>query len=116
MKNVEYNETGLQCDNPNCDWKDESIQFKDYKSHINAPCPKCGENILTETDYANAKHLHDMLDFVNSLSEDQINELSKNVNIQDNPMLKDFKDEDVVKMTISTHEKITIEKIEKLEE
>ena len=43
---------GLKCDNPNCEWHDDSIKVEDYKDWVNVPCPSsCGSNLLTEDDY-----------------------------------------------------------------
>lgn len=41
---------GLQCDNPKCDYK-EDTPHEEYPNCINKPCPKCGENLLTQEDY-----------------------------------------------------------------
>lgn len=36
---------GIKCDNPECDFKDMSVNFEDYKNWVNRPCPKCGTNL-----------------------------------------------------------------------
>lgn len=41
---------GLKCDNPTCDFVDMSIAIEDYDNWLNVPCPKCGENLLTQED------------------------------------------------------------------
>ncbi len=56
---------GLKCDNPECDWIDMSIPVKDYKKWINAPCPKCGSNLLTEQDYKLSRMIHGLVKIVN---------------------------------------------------
>jgi len=43
--------SGLKCDNPNCDYNDPSIKVEDYEKWIDAPCPKCGQSLLTQADY-----------------------------------------------------------------
>jgi hypothetical protein len=58
---------GIKCDNTNCDWNDESIPTSQFIDWLNKPCPKCGENLLTEEDY------NSYLIFVKKLEE--INEL-----------------------------------------
>mgnify|MGYP003390741239 FL=1 len=93
MKNVELEGSGLKCDNKNCDWHDKSISFSDYKKWLNAPCPKCGENVLTEQDYKNSEALRKAVDIVNAMSPEeleQLNELSKKlgIDIKDNPMFQ----------------------------
>lgn len=67
MKNdiVKVIQWGLVCDNPSCDWRDDTIKFKEYKKWINAPCPKCGQNVLTEHDMENALKLNFAIQIVN---------------------------------------------------
>ena len=43
--------SGLQCDNRNCHWEDQSIKFEEYPKPIDAKCPECGDVILTQEDY-----------------------------------------------------------------
>lgn len=48
---MELNIYGLKCDNPSCDYQDNSIQLEQYKDYINYPCPKCSSPLLTQADY-----------------------------------------------------------------
>lgn len=48
---------GIICDNPGCDYRDDSVEFKDYKAWLNKPCPKCGTNLLTKEDVRTIKRL-----------------------------------------------------------
>ena len=58
MKNaLEINIGGIKCDNPNCDFMDTSVKVEDYDKWLNRPCPKCGENLLTDDDYRNVQFL-----------------------------------------------------------
>jgi len=66
---VTFKSGGLHCDNVECDWADETIQFEDYQSHIDAPCPKCGENILTQADFDTAQEIKDFAEFMQHLAE-----------------------------------------------
>lgn len=76
-KNIEVVYTGLICDNPDCDWEDETVQPSDYKKWLNQPCPKCGEIVLTEEDQQNAEILDLCVDFLNDLSPEELKTLSK---------------------------------------
>jgi len=40
---------GLRCDNPKCDYVNDDILFENYV--VGQPCPKCGDNLLTQEDY-----------------------------------------------------------------
>lgn len=42
---------GIKCDNVKCDYSDKEVKSSDYAKYLNKPCPKCGENLLTEKDY-----------------------------------------------------------------
>lgn len=52
-KAAELKISGIKCDNPKCDYKDDTVKFEDYKDWVNKPCPKCGANLLTEIDFLN---------------------------------------------------------------
>lgn len=49
-KPIEVKQGGLMCDNPKCDYVN-NIPSTEYPQWVNRPCPKCGENLLTESDY-----------------------------------------------------------------
>lgn len=56
MKNqVDVKIEGIKCDNPNCDYKNMSVNIENFKDWHNKPCPKCGENLLGDVDYVFAK-------------------------------------------------------------
>ncbi len=103
-KNVEVQGGGLLCDNTdNCDWSDSTIPFEDYVSWVNKPCPKCGENILTESDFNLAKTMRATVDFVNTLSEEELNDIGiqlgvDKLNLKNNPLFKDAKGIDDIKL------------------
>ena len=67
---IERRSEGLQCDSPTCDWTDPTIKVEDYEKWLNAPCPKCGENVLTDEDYNNTVNLMALVDMINELPED----------------------------------------------
>lgn len=96
MNNIQVQSTGIKCDNPNCDYKDESVKFEDFEEWLNKPCPECGWNLLTNEDFENIKDLFTIINHVNSL---EISESDKN--------------DEMVTMQISTHKKLSIESIEK---
>lgn len=56
-KPIEVTGGGIKCDNPKCDYSDESVKMEDYDQWLNKPCPKCGENLLNEEDYFMVKTL-----------------------------------------------------------
>ena len=49
-------EYDVVCDNKSCDYKivneDKNVYDKDPSRYLNTPCPKCGDNLLTEKDLA----------------------------------------------------------------
>lgn len=71
---------GIKCDNPECDFADETIKVEDYIDWLNKPCPKCGSNLLTKEDYDNVYMLLSLVDIVNekySLTEEMQNNSDK---------------------------------------
>lgn len=115
QKNIEMIGGGLVCDNENCDFEDMSIKQSDYKDWVNKPCPKCGENLLTEEDFINSEKMQLAVNFMNSLSQDEINEFADCIDIEalkETPFLKDagglelLSSEGKVSMTVKTHKEI----------
>ena len=51
MENTKVMISGIKCDNPECDFRDDSVKYEDYPNWLNKPCPKCGQNLLTKEDY-----------------------------------------------------------------
>ncbi len=70
MKNIEYIGGGIRCDNPNCDYVNDSVKIEDYKDWVNKPCPKCGANLLTEEDFYNVNLLFSVVDLCNEIPPD----------------------------------------------
>lgn len=60
---------GIKCDNPDCDFIDRDVDFLDYEKWLNKPCPKCGENLLTEQDYLNCKILFNATNIINKFAK-----------------------------------------------
>lgn len=56
---------GLQCDADGCDYEDLNINVNEYNKYVNAPCPKCGANLLTEADYETVKVIAGIVDTLN---------------------------------------------------
>lgn len=65
-------ETGIQCDNPSCDYIDPSFPSSEYKNAIGNPCPKCGEDLMTQEDYENYLYFEIMLKISNMLTEEEM--------------------------------------------
>lgn len=61
-------ENAIVCDNPNCDYAIENIEknkFTDVSVYVNKPCPKCGENLLTEKDYEIGLMIEKIINWLN---------------------------------------------------
>lgn len=71
MKNkykiLEYQESGIICDNIKCDYEssEKVITHKEMSSWVNKPCPKCGDNLLTMKDYNHHKKLIRIVNIIN---------------------------------------------------
>lgn len=117
-KNIELASSGLKCDNPVCDWKDETIKVADWKDWINAKCPKCNQNVLTLEDYNNAMIVMATADLLNEFTIEELEEMSKSKTVDDlkaHPMAKDAKGfehlvnpKEKIIMSVGTHKEIKI--------
>ncbi|NJO62633.1 MAG: hypothetical protein HC836_31710 [Richelia sp. RM2_1_2] len=56
---------GLKCDF--CDYEDMSIPFADYPKYINAPCPKCGANLLLQEEYDESVRIYKIVAIINKI-------------------------------------------------
>lgn len=68
---MELNIYGLKCDNPSCDYNDETIKFEDYPKYIEHPCPKCGQSLLTQADFDTTMQIVKMAKLASELGFDQ---------------------------------------------
>ena len=59
--------SGIKCDNINCDYADPSVTYAEYPQWVNRPCPKCGENLLTQEDYDICKQMDNMTKIVENI-------------------------------------------------
>ncbi len=94
-----------------------------YKEWLNKPCPKCGQNVLTDEDYKHAVIVRKALDITNSMSEEELKQIADLVGdnleeLKKHPMFKEtlglenlLNKEALSSMTISTHKEIKIEEI-----
>ena len=65
-------ETLVKCDNPACDYtvlnENKDPNNPDLKEYLNKPCPKCGENLLTEKDYKSFKRMIKIIATINKVA------------------------------------------------
>lgn len=122
-QNVEIKAGGLKCDNPKCDWRDDTIAVDTYAQWVNKPCPKCGENLLTEEDYRNAETLLAVAHIMNSMTKEQLENIStatdaeRIADLKQSPIFKDAKGLDAldgegkVVVRFDTHKEIKASEI-----
>ena len=64
-------EYGIHCNNKHCDYTvtyDEGeISISETKKWLNKPCPKCGQNLLTERDFYDFRNMMWIINVVNFL-------------------------------------------------
>ena len=48
---VACNVTYMKCDALGCDYRTEDVSNETLVTYLNKPCPKCGENLLTDKDF-----------------------------------------------------------------
>lgn len=76
-KNIELISGGIVCDNPKCDWKDDSVNSEDYINWIGATCPKCSSIVFTEDDYNESLKMNAMVELINSMTEEEMDAIAK---------------------------------------
>lgn len=65
---MDFNISGLKCDNPNCDYSNPDIPFEQYEQFINCPCPKCGQSLLTPQAYKMCVAMKNMGQFITKIT------------------------------------------------
>ncbi len=118
--NAEVKYTGIKCDNQACGWKDETVTIEDTATYLNKPCPNCGENLLTQEDYNRFFGVKAAIEFLNTLSPEQMKALEELTGMRDTHVMNQLEKlcinvDDMVEASIDTHKKITIE-ISKIDE
>lgn len=88
-KNIELISGGIVCDNPNCDWRDNSVNSSDYKNWIGATCPKCSSIVFTESDYNESVKIMAMVELINSMTIEEMETIAKMSDLHG----KDFKEQ-----------------------
>jgi len=69
--------SGLTCDNTACDYQND-VPFEEYENWLNKPCPKCGENLLTQDDLDTTLALNALVKMFNEMSEEELADLIPN--------------------------------------
>lgn len=103
-KNIEMVESGLVCDNAACDWIDPTVTFDNFKEWLNRPCPKCGENLLTQQDFDNATAVHVATSMINGLTAEQLTEMARIMGLPETDP-----NDPPVRMEINTHKTIKVD-------
>ena len=65
---MDFNISGLKCDNPSCDYVNPDIPFEQYEQYVNCPCPKCGQSLLTPQAYKMCLAMKSMGNFITKLT------------------------------------------------
>jgi uncharacterized paraquat-inducible protein A len=82
QKYIQEAGSGIVCDNPDCNYEDMTVSHTELDKWLNKPCPKCGENLLTEEDFKNHSKLMATINLLNSMSEEQLEEFGKMLDIE----------------------------------
>ncbi len=64
---MELEISGIKCDTPHCNYRDDSVKFEDYNKWINRPCPICARNLLTQQDYERCNKMHRIVKIITVL-------------------------------------------------
>ena len=69
--------TNLKCDNEKCDYVSHKFPNDHIVDLVGAECPLCKSNLLTKEDLDKFILMGNAIDFVNNLSEEEFEEVSK---------------------------------------
>ena len=69
--------TNLKCDNEKCDYVSHKFPNDHIVDLVGAECPLCKSNLLTKEDLDKFLLIESTIDFVNNLSEEEFEEVSK---------------------------------------
>ena len=69
MKALHIECGGIVCDNPKCSYENKDARLHEYKQYLNKPCPKCGENLLTQENMDTISYL---IDLSNTLGDTEV--------------------------------------------
>jgi hypothetical protein len=82
-KLIEIKVTGIKCDNPTCDFYDDTVTWDNVdatiKKWLNQPCPICGEILLTEKDALLVKNITELAATINKLDTAELKRLSDHI-------------------------------------
>lgn len=62
--------TGIKCDKPECNFREDDISLGDFEEWLERPCPECGTILLTEEDLKFVKTLGALTAIANQLKDD----------------------------------------------
>lgn len=115
---MEHIKTVIHCDAEGCTYETE-IDAGQEREWINKPCPTCNANLLTEDDFIASRKANEAADFLGSLNIDQIQTLAKllgaeNIDLTSIQGHELLKGEEGVLLRVGTHNGISIEGIEPL--
>ena len=74
-KNFPDPRCGIGCDNKFCDFVNSNVTVKGLNNWLNKPCPKCGENLLTEEDYNRSQKMLDAYNISQQMTPEQQKEV-----------------------------------------
>lgn len=66
--NTYFEISGIKCDTPHCNYREDGVKFKDYPNWINKRCPVCGRNLLTQTEYDQCLKIYDYVEKLYKIS------------------------------------------------
>ena len=59
--------SGIKCDTPHCNYREDDVTFEQYPNYINKPCPICSGNLLTQKDYDSCVKTYKIVKVLNIL-------------------------------------------------
>lgn len=96
---LQFEDGGIVCDNESCDYEAMGVTFEQYPEWVNKPCPKCGDNLLTEEDYQDAVDFRATIEAINSFGAGELEQIGQQILAENPDALKELANSDMFKDT-----------------
>ena len=68
MNIVEVRFKSISCSSKTCNYKARGVKFRNYHKWVDKPCPRCGDVLLSKSDYNRSIVFSEMSEHLNNVS------------------------------------------------
>lgn len=70
-RKLNLQQSGIGCNNPDCNHIEYNVSFEDFESYIDKPCPQCGTPLMTQEEFDMAQQMHKAMGAISNLTPEQ---------------------------------------------